>query len=269
MIGFGVCPENADKTVPANFIFSVMRAETVEISDESSDDDILEIIDLPASSPRVSPDDQDTKKKILENQGVADLNVNPKDISSNGQHSEPEELQNKSSAECQSEFETEVNLPENEIEECPEATAEGSSLPSSTKAATKVGKAVLVSSEVASKFPNLLQKQQELRRWNQQPAKLIEAPNMKKPRKRRASSPDYVGTGTFDSNETPVKRKRGRPRKRPEELKEKLKKLAEANPPKKIPPKPKRGVKVKVTEDNRGKFLAQPVATSAKGTKKH
>lgn len=103
------------------------------------------------------------------------------------------------------------------------------------------------------------QKQKDLRRWNQNGVKLIDAHHIRRNRERRAST---FGVPKIESSPQPVRLRR--PKKSEEERKEKLKKLAGSNPhTKQVLKKPMRGVKVKNTMKTRGDLLVQSLPSTS------
>lgn len=260
-IGFGVCPEKADPALRNNLVFKVTTPEVVEL-DDSSENDIEENEETTPNGIPCAPIESVPGKELSDNQCQAEISNDTKilellkDI-----EDQNDDVENQSPSDEESRNE-------------PETIVQHSSVPTTSKVTKKTEAPPMSASD-------LKRHQEQLRHWNQPRVKLIEAPNMKKQRKRKASclsdtlsdsSTNFVpfkkkpGRKKKANSSVPTtKRKPGRPRKVPEEKKEKLKKLSEANPPKPPPaPKPVRGVKVKVTKDNRGKCLTEPIPTPTK-----
>lgn len=254
VIGFGVCPRDVDSSLRTNFIFTLRKADTVEIADESSDEAVIRphvvyIIDE-------SENDENTE------------NQNEPSATDNGFESDRTHNIEKLEAQYTS-GSTENGSKASENDISVDSIVSEDPSPSGSTAEHEESKTETFVKGLASKIPEILSKQQQLRRWNQNAVKLIDQddlPGSKRMRKRKAVPPEDNLTATTSRLENLLNGKTRR--KRTDEVKEKLKKLADAHPPKEITPKPKRGVKVKVTKETRGEFLTKDVPTSCKVTKK-
>lgn len=252
-ISFGANPTEADRSDRTNFIYKLTTVQTFTV-DSDDDSDILEITSIdpkPSTENEISEPIQIDRNVAIENNEVeayeseADSNATEvnEEIGNNLQPLpviEPD----------QPEADTNATEAPNDVENHPQPMLESFATTSSA-ASTKTTKIPIL-----EKFPNLKKKQQLLRHWNQQGVKLIEPLEMKKLRKRRTSVVDSLSTASPAAASAP--RKRGRPRKVIENIKNKLKELAD-NQPVKEPPKPKRkrDLKIKITKDNRGNFLVE------------
>lgn len=116
-----------------------------------------------------------------------------------------------------------------------------------------------------TQIADLSKKQENLRHWMKKPAQLIDPlPQNRKRRKSVLLSNFIVG-----NDSEPVKKKRGRPKKIADDVKEKLKKLTENSEPKEIvKPKGQRNLKIKVTAKNRSDLLTNEIVKAKRGRPK-
>lgn len=268
---------DADRALRENLIYRVKRPQSFAINSDSDDSDIeivepndvqevqreqeIEIIEL-------SDVDEDIPQELHEEQGLVATN-NVKNINCKEHDDTVEQVsqvlddQQSFAAEMHSEN---INNAEKDSEELVESdkkiSKELDTIGSET-AEEKISEPIPVPKPVTQlsslSVEDLQRKHLELRHWKASKAILIEAQPMKCGRKRRASTFALDKT----QNENLTKPKRGRP-KQHKEVKEKLIELAKSQPAKVVAPKRKQGVKVKVTNENRGAFLTEPIPIQKK-----
>ena len=253
VICFTTFSEKADLSCRKTYIFKVKSPEIVEISD----DDSLKIFNDPPVS-RPDPITYNKNKTEAMSENII------------GNQNEPEEkpTETRATADIQESKENENHENDESSSEMPHSTTSGdTSLDPQNDIASDSDYAVPTrpsTSKSASKDNNydfILKQQTELRRWDQRQVKLIDPPNMKRSRLRKASfievHPDPL-----------LKRKQRGPRKQPDFVKEKLRKLTKYKETKVEGPKLRRSVRVKFTKANRGEFLLDQAQQPPKATKK-
>lgn len=279
MIGIGVSTV-ADRSLKENLIYSVKRPDSVAINSDSDDSDIeivepndvqevqreqeIEIIEL-------SDVDEDIPQELPKEQGLIAIN-NVKNINRKEHDDTVEQVpqvlddQQSLAAEIHSENIKNAEKDSEELVESVEEISKELDTIDSETAEEKISEPIPEPKPVTQlsslSVEDLQRKHQELRHWKASKAILIEAQPMKCGRKRRASTFALDKTDKTQ-NENLTKPKRGRP-KQHKEVKEKLIELAKSQPAKEVAPKRKQGVKVKLTKENRGAFLTEPIPIQKK-----
>lgn len=240
-ISFGVSQEKHDQTNRMQFAYKLVKAQTIELdsSEQSTDEDIIEINEINIIEETVNIDDSEevVKDDRLDETGV---------FEQSNDHSETSEVRT---------ILTEINIHNPNLPGC-EAIIALETEAMETITETKKYLVDLVSHKHTSVASQILEKFQSFsnpRHCNLQTTQLIAA-LPKKIRKRRESIL-HVPPALRKAFE-----RRKIPKKNPEEIKAKLKEIALNQKPKDVKKRLKNApIKIKITKDSRGNCFSKEV----------